>query len=177
MAELAFSEIVNFEKLVANQAQYKTKIDPSFLPRLNEACLKVLKPVEVEFKFYEDLQGLRTIEGSFSASVRFVCQRCQKEFDKEISGSFQSTCDEEKAKSLKLEDKLDLVELNEDGSFNLLSFLEDCMLLEIPYITSHDEGDPDCVGEDESWSFGELSEEASKNPFSSLAELKGKLQK
>ena len=107
MADLAFNEIVNFEKLVSNGAEYKTTIDPSYLPRLAEACSSVLQPVKVEFRFYEDLQGLRTIEGSFSAKVRFVCQRCQKEFDKEITGHFQSTCDEEKARSLKLEEKLD----------------------------------------------------------------------
>ena len=177
MAELAFSEVVNFEKLVANNAEYKTKIDPSYLSRLAEACSCILQPVDVEFKFYEDLQGLRTIEGSFNAKVRFVCQRCQKEFDKEITGSFISTCDEEKARSLKLDEKLDIVELNEDGSFNLLSFLEDCILLEIPYITSHDEDDPECVSADGSWSFGELHEDASKNPFSALADLKDKLKK
>ncbi len=177
MAELAFSEVVNFEKLVTNRAEYKTKVDPSFLPRLVEACSCVLSPVEVEFKFYEDLQGLRTIEGSFKADVKFICQRCQKEFEKVIEGKFLSTCDEEKARSLKLDEKLDIVELNDDGSFNLLSFLEDCILLEIPFITSHDEGDPDCVSSDESWSFGELDEAATKNPFSQLADLKDKLKK
>ncbi|MDY6471500.1 MAG: YceD family protein [Succinivibrio dextrinosolvens] len=177
MADLAFNEIVNFEKLVSNCAEYKTTIDPSYLPRLAEACSSVLQPVKVEFRFYEDLQGLRTIEGSFSAKVRFVCQRCRKEFDKEITGHFQSTCDEEKARSLKLEEKLDIVELNEDGSFNLLSFLEDCILLEIPYITSHDEDDPECVSSEDSWTFGELAEEAQQNPFSALAELKDKFKK
>lgn len=177
MADLAFNEIVNFEKLVSNRAEYKTKIDPSYLPRLAEACCAILQPVDVEFRFYEDLQGLRTIEGAFSAKVRFVCQRCQKEFDKIISGKFLSTCDEAKARSLKLEEKLDIVELNEDGTFNLLNFLEDCILLEIPYITSHDEGDPNCVSAEDDWSFGELAEESSQNPFSALADLKDKLKK
>ena len=49
-----------------------------------------------------------------------------KEFDKDLESSFLSTCDEQKAKSLKIDEKLDIVELNEDGSFNLLNFLEEC---------------------------------------------------
>ena len=177
MAELAFSENVNFAKLAASEASYKTKIDPSYMPRLKEACKRIIGDIDADFKFYIDLQGLRTIEGSLKAKVCFICQRCQKEFTREVTCTFLSTCDEEKARSLRIDDRLDIVELNADGSFDLLSFLEDCLLLEIPFITSHEEDDPECEASGTDWTFGELSEEAEKSPFSELAQLKEKLKK
>ena len=175
MKELAFSENVNFDKLANTDASYDTTIDPSYLPRLQESCVKILEPVQTEFKFYVDMQGLRTIEGRVKAKLSFICQRCQKEFVKEIESNFLSTCDEQKAKSLKIDEKLDIVELNEDGTFNLLAFLEDCLLLEIPYITSHEENDPECK-EGNEWSFGKVEKSEDDNPFAKLASLKDHLK-
>lgn len=177
MAELAFSENVSFDKLAITEASYNTKIDASYLPRLCGACVKVLKPVEADFKFYVDLQGLRTIEGTLKTEVVFLCQRCGREYTKTIESSFLSTCDEEKAKSLRIDEKLDLVELNEDGTFNLLGFLEDCLLLEIPYITVHDDEDPECTEPENGWAFGKIEKNEKDNPFAQLASLKDKLKK
>lgn len=122
MTDLSFTENVNFDKLASQEFSYSTKIDPENLKRLQGACVRVNGPVQADFKFYVDMQGLRTIEGTIKANVTFICQRCQKEFDKDLESSFLSTCDEQKAKSLKIDEKLDIVELNEDGSFNLLNF-------------------------------------------------------
>lgn len=176
MEKLPFDELVNFEKLASLGSSYDVKLDPSFMPRLSEACVKVLNPVEAKFKFYVDMHGLNTIEGTVKAELSFICQRCSKEFNNVIESTFVSTCDEEKAQSLKMEDKLDIVDLEEDGSFNLIGFLEDCLLLEIPFITSHDEDSPDCVESKEDWSFGEVQTEQSENPFAALAQLKGQLK-
>jgi uncharacterized protein len=176
MTDLSFTENVNFDKLASQESSYSTKIDPENLKRLQGACVRVNGPVQADFKFYVDMQGLRTIEGTIKANVTFICQRCQKEFDKDLESSFLSTCDEQKAKSLKIDEKLDIVELNEDGSFNLLNFLEDCLLLEIPYITSHDEGDENCVFQDSDWSFGKIEKSDDDNPFAKLASLKDQLK-
>lgn len=174
MSELAFSPDVNFDKLASQEAAYNTKIESSYFPRLTESCTRVNGPVEAQFKFYIDMQGLRTIEGSVKVEATFICQRCQKEFTRVVESDFLSTCDEQKAKSLKIDEKLDIVELNEDGTFNLLGFLEDCLLLEIPYITSHDVDDPKCSEHTNEWSCGEIEQDESDNPFAVLAKLKEK---
>ena len=88
MTDLSFTENVNFDKLSSQEASYSTKIDPENLKRLQGACVRVNGPVQAEFKFYVDMQGLRTIEGSIKANVTFICQRCQKEFDKDLESSF-----------------------------------------------------------------------------------------
>ena len=172
MAFLPFGEVVSFDKMVSQEASYEVFIDQQYLPRLSASCVRINEPVKAVFKFYSDLQGLRTIEGELEARVTFVCQRCQKEFKKVLHSEFKSTCDEQKAKSLKIDEKLDIVELNEDGTFYLLDFLEDCLLLEIPFITSHENGDPDCVENDGDWSFGKIAKSDDDNPFSKLAALK-----
>ena len=113
MTDLSFTENVNFDKLASQESSYSTKIDPENLKRLQGACVRVNGPVQADFKFYVDMQGLRTIEGTIKANVTFICQRCQKEFDKDLESSFLSTCDEQKAKSLKIDEKLDIVELDD----------------------------------------------------------------
>ena len=175
MLSLPFNSNVNFQKLVSQEASFKTSIDKSFMPRLVETCHEVLSPIEADFKFYEDLQGMNTIEGSLKVRVSFVCQRCSKVFEKQIEASFKSTCDEQKAKSLQIEDKVDIVPLEEDGSFELLSYLEDCLLLEIPYITTHEEGNSECV-ENQDWEFGKIEKSKEDNPFAQLSALKDKLK-
>lgn len=175
MSNLAFSQVVNFDKLAEQNASYATTIDTEYLPRLKESCVKVLEPVKAQFKFYVDLQGMNTIEGNLETEVSFICQRCGKEYTQTLKASFLSTCDEEKAKSLQIEDKVDVVELNEDGTFNLLSFLEDCLLLEIPFITTHEEGSKECQ-EVDNLEFGKIEKSNEDNPFSQLAALKEQLK-
>lgn len=177
MENLPFDELVSFEKLASLQSSYDVNIESSYLPRLEQSCVKVLNPVHANFRFYVDMHGLNTVEGSIKAEVSFICQRCGKEFLKVIESTFESTCDEEKARSLRIEDKLDIVSLEEDGSFNLVSFLEDCLLLEIPYITSHDEDSDECTSNQEEWSFGQVESSETDNPFAALAGLKGQLKK
>ncbi|MGN0903006.1 MAG: YceD family protein [Succinivibrio sp.] len=176
MSQLAFSANVDFDKMVSNRSSYDTLIDPVFLERLNESCNKVDGPVHAKFSFYSDLQGLRTIEGTLDAKVVLTCQRCGREFVKELHSSFISTCDEAKARSLKIDEKLDIVELNDDGSFNLLGFLEDCLLLEMPFVPAHDEDSEECDS-NRDWSFGKVAEDGAENPFAKLAQLKDSFKK
>lgn len=177
MQELPFSKVISFEKAVGTNASYSVNIDKEHFPRLSESCCSVLEPIHADFRFFKDLQGLSTIEGSLKAKVTFICQRCSKEFVKELNCTFSSTCDEQKAKSLKIDQKLDIVELNDDGTFNLLDFLEDCLLLEIPFITSHDEGDIECIENENGWSFGKIVKSSEDNPFAKLQSLKENLKK
>lgn len=175
MSTLVFSSCVNFVQAVEQGLQYETDIPANLLPRLCECCTKVNEPAHVKFRFYRDLQGLNTIEGDISCAVSFTCQRCGKDFLETLSAHFCSTPDKEKACSLRIEDKLDIVELNEGGEFELLSFIEDCLMLEVPYVPKHEDGDPECQ-ENSDWSFGEIATDR-ENPFARLAELKQKMHK
>lgn len=175
MGSLAFAACIDFVQAVEQQLQYETEISPDLLPRLSECCTKIVSPAHVNFHFFKDMQGLNTIEGEISCEVVFTCQRCSKEFRQVLTSNFSSTPDKQKACSLRIEDKLDLVELNEQGQFELLNFLEDCLMLEIPFVPKHEEGDPECQ-ESTDLSFGKIDMNK-ENPFARLAELKEKLSK
>ncbi|MCR5537070.1 MAG: YceD family protein [Succinivibrio sp.] len=174
MDKLSFPPQIDFHKAVGLKSHYSCRVPGEYLQRLKESCLKICEDASCDFEFFTDLQGLATISGSISCKVSLKCERCGEPFDYELCSQFMSTPDEKKAKSLKLEDKIDLIELNEDGFFELLSYLEDCLLLEIPYAPRHEEGDPACSRQGESWSYGKIEEEA--HPFEALKALKGQLK-
>ncbi len=176
MTQLSFPEVIDFDKAVALNQNYKCEIAPEFLPRLSASCVKIAAPCRADFTFSLDLQGLRTVSGSLSCDVVLRCERCGGELPFKIECAFSSTPDESKAKSLQIENKLDLVELNEAGRFELLNFLEDCLLLEIPYAPTHKEDDPQCSRPGSDWSFGEDKAPRAENPFAALEALKGQLK-
>ncbi|MGN0908843.1 MAG: YceD family protein [Succinivibrio sp.] len=175
MADLAFAPVVSFDKAVSLEQRYDTLIDPSFLERLSEACVSVDEPARAKFGFFRDLQGLRTIEGEISCSVTMRCQRCGGNIKVALHSKFRSTCDEAKAKSLRIDDHLDIVPVTAAGDFELLSYLEDCLLLEVPYSPRHEEGDEEC--QSEGMSFGEIPDEEEANPFAALGGLREELRR
>ncbi len=174
--EMPFNDEVDFDKLCQTEAHYAVSLDPSHFTRLCEDTLKITTPIETDFKFYYDLQGLRTIEGTIGCGVRLMCERCNTPFDTRIESHFKSTCDEKKASTLRLLDKVDLVPLNEHGLFDLKDYLEDCLLLEIPLAPVHDDPAACGLGEEYVHVFGELPEAESTNPFAVLKDLKGKIK-
>lgn len=175
MSLLSIPVFIDFAKAVSLESSYESDIDEEYLPRLHEACGRVVRTVHASFHFYRDLQGLNTIKGTIDFLGEFTCERCGRKFQKEICASFESTIDEEKAKSLRLEDRLDIVENEPNGQFALLNYLEDCLLLEIPYAPVHESDDENCISATE-WSYGELPDDGKSNPFAALASLKEKLK-
>ena len=174
MSTLAFASVVDFAQCVDQKLSYETTIPKEVMPRLIESVDRIDGDIKAKFHFYRDLQGLNTIEGSIEACVILICQRCGREFKQNICANFSSTPDKAKAVSLRIENKLDLVELNEFGQFELLNFLEDSLMLEIPYAPKHEDDDPNCIESGE-LSFGKIDEK--ENPFASLAALKDKFAK
>ncbi|MDY6321948.1 MAG: YceD family protein [Succinivibrio sp.] len=174
MSDLAFAKVVSFDRAVSQGLSYDTSVGAEHLPRLGASCEGILEPARAVFRFFRDLQGLRTIEGEITCKVRLRCQRCGGQIETELRSKFRSTCDEAKAKSLRIDDRLDLVAVTAAGDFALLDYLEDCLLLELPFAPRHEDGDPACRAGGE-WSFGQI-EDKRPNPFAALSALKGELK-
>lgn len=170
-----FNDIINFDKAVALSQSYDCFIDQQKFERFANACLKLNSPVHAVFRFYKDPQGLRSIAGFVECEKAVLrCERCGGEFETSIKAEFCSSCDAKKAESLKLSDKYDLVECEPSGDFRILDYLEDCLLLELPYAPKHAEGDPACKAGN-NWTYGDPIPER-PNPFAALGELKGQLK-
>ncbi|MBQ9275458.1 MAG: DUF177 domain-containing protein [Succinivibrio sp.] len=168
MTTSILERFVNFTRASDLQSHYVVNLERAQLPRLSEAVDDV-REIRADFRFFHDLQGLRTIKGEASCQVSLSCQRCGEPLSLTLKSTFCSTPDAQKARSLRLGDKLDLVETDEEGQFDVLQYLEDCLLLELPYAPVHEEGQ--CARAGEFWSYGELDEKAAQSPFAVLGEL------
>ncbi len=174
-SEFALKRKVNFYKLCATDMRYELKIKKGLLERLQKACHGVGDAGSLSISFYHDLQGLATVSGEISIEVELICQRCLKPYRIALHSKFCSTPDEAKAKSLRLEDKLDFIELDEDGQFDALSYLEDCLLLELPLVCEH-ENEEECSLKGRDWVFEDSEEMAKASPFAALQGLKNTLR-
>lgn len=163
---LPLSEKVDFHVLAKNEADYSLILPKAMFTRLADSCNALVSDAVLKVHFFFDLQGLACIEGNIKMTVNLTCERCLQPFDEELEAEFLSTCDEEKARSLRLEEKYDLVELEADGLFNLYAYLEDCLMLELPFAPRHPEDSEECGLQGDDWSFGEEIKE--ENPFAAL---------
>ena len=172
----AFNYIVNFDKAVSLEQSFDVEIDPELFSRFSSSVKGIKVPIHAVYSFFKDPQGLKTVAGYIeSPQTVFCCERCGKEFIRSVRAEFSSTCDEQKVRQLRLEDKYDLVEISAGGDFALLDYLEDCLMLELPYAPKHEEDDPACLMTT-SWSYGELPEEEPGAFAKALGELKEKMR-
>ena len=170
----ALPERIDLGRLAEQDAVYETKLNHEIMMRLADACEEIEEPALVKLHFYKDLQGLSTLEGEISCKLKLICERCGKPFSTVINAPFCVTCDKEKALELKIEDRLDIIDLDEDGLFNLYAFIEDSLLLELPTVARH-ENEEECDVKGSSWTYKDESDEEVLNPFAVLKDLKGKL--
>lgn len=171
---LPLAEQVDFYALAKAEADYTLTLPQAMFERLAQSCDGLIGDASLHVRFFYDLQGLACIAGTIKMVVLLTCERCLQQFEQELSATFNSTCDISRAQSLRLEEKLDLVELNEDGSFNLYDYLEDCLLLELPFAPRHLK-EEDCGIKGENWTFGETA--AEENPFAGLKDMLAASQK
>ena len=172
----AFTDIINFDKAVSLEQSFDTEIPLEMLQRLQDAVIAVHSPVHAKYSFFRDPQGLRTIEGFVECEKLVLrCERCGNEMEIAVRADFSSTCDGKKVRMLRLDDKYDTVEVTEAGDFNLLDYIEDCLLLEIPYAPKHEENDPECESGSD-WSYGEVPDEGPSPLALALGDLKSRLK-
>ena len=175
MKDPKFFSNLNVEKQFSLESEYEFELQSQCMQRLCSSCVRVLGPVKAKVRFHYDMQLLQILTGSASVDVAFVCQRCQKEFVKNISCELKATFDEKKVTTLQLENEYDVAQMDESGNFDLVNYIEDSLILEIPFITNHEEGDPECTEFKEIITFGEDVTDT-ENPFSKLSALKNSLK-
>ena len=161
---------VDVIKLCSQDKVYTGTIDKSYFQRLAQSTNALISDVEYQLHFYQDMQGVHIIEGESKVVVELICQRCSMPYQSTLCANILASYDEDKLKSLKLEQKYDIFELDEYSHFDVYEYLEDCLLLEIPIIPRH-ELEKDCLLQGSSWSFGQTVVEDSDNPFAALKDL------
>ncbi|QYZ67534.1 MAG: hypothetical protein OI74_09450 [Gammaproteobacteria bacterium (ex Lamellibrachia satsuma)] len=143
------------------------------LPRLRACLMDAEGEVAFDLVFQRDERRRACVQGDLRASLKLECQRCLGPMvlpvDAEISLAFVEGQDEAEA----LPEQLD-PHLVEDGRVKLRDLVEDDLLLALPQVARHSEGDCTMQSADEP-SLDPESESGKaerENPFAMLAELK-----
>jgi len=160
---------VDPRKFAEREAKVEGIASVSAMPRLASLLADGTGDVLVSLQFAVDEQRLRTVSGSARGTVTQTCQRCLEPVSIEVEANVNLALalTEEQAKNLpRYYDPL-IVEAEE---IELLSLVEDELILSLPLVAYHD----DCSIQT---SFGDADEaartqETKPNPFSVLAALK-----
>ncbi|GGX81361.1 hypothetical protein GCM10007160_05850 [Litchfieldella qijiaojingensis] len=129
---------------------------------------------QVRLDFGIDAQGRRIIEGWLEAEVRLPCRRCLEAMPVQIESHFLLGVVTDDALAAELPSSHEPV-LVENEQLNLLTVLEDELILSLPQVVYHDEAQ--CgVSRDQltSGADSEASEKPAASPFEVLRTLKGK---
>lgn len=155
-------------RAAAKNLDYEGVIAAEDLTRLASMVIEVLEPADVKVTFEKEMNGLHVIKGRASVRVRLQCQRCGEPIDNFVEGDFRYTTDEKLLQQLDLEDLYDAVELNSFGELSLHDIIEDELILSLPVVAHHPEGECHIAGD-----FGvqDAEPEEKKNPFAVLGTL------
>ena len=165
---------VDPRKFAEREAKVEGVASVAAMPRLTSLLAEDTGEIQVSLQFAVDEQRLRTVAGSAHGRVIQTCQRCLEpvSVDVEAHVNLAMVLNEEQAKNLpRYYDPL----IVETEDVELLSLIEDELILSLPLVAYHD----DCSVQT---SFGDADEaartqETKPNPFSVLAQLKTKADK
>jgi uncharacterized protein len=130
--------------------------------------------IRVTLGFGIDAQGRRVIHGRLEADLQLPCRRCLSPLAQHVESEFllgMVTSDDLAAELPSTHEPV----LVEDEQLNLLTVVEDELILSLPQVVYHDEAD--CEVSRDQLTSGEdalASREPAASPFDVLRHLKGK---
>ncbi len=130
--------------------------------------------LRVTLDFAIDAQGRRVIRGRLEAELQLPCRRCLSPMAQQIESDFLLGMVTSDALAAELPSTHEPV-LVEDEQLNLLTVVEDELILSLPQVVYHDEAD--CEVSRDQLTSGEdaaASGEPAASPFDVLRHLKGK---
>lgn len=177
MADTQIPDHVDARKIFVQQALIEGGIPLSRLPRFREALTDGQGDVRVALDFIIDDEYRRVIEGTLTAQVHVLCQRCLEPMDVLIEEAFSLAVLESEVQMANLPKRLDPW-ICEDTKLVLADLVDEQLILAMPIVSYH-EGP--CTGP---MSFGEETTSGDKaapdsgsrkaNPFDILRTLKDK---
>ena len=162
-------------KLAARHERIEGLVALDKLPRLAEEAGDQAGDCYVVLEFGVDAQGRREIRGHLQATLALACRRCLVPLPQEVNSDFLlgMVTDEALAAELPASHEPVLVEKEQ---LDLLTVVEDELILSLPQVVYHDEAECHVSAEQlVSKTEGAASETTpATNPFAVLNVLKGK---
>ena len=172
-------------KLCNRNGSINSTLPVAKLLRLSEFLHDNHGQAEVSLSFGKDDAGHCLITGSLKADVRMVCQRCLDATAVKLASDFAIKVAETDKEALDIGrssantlEQLEVVR-SEEGELDLLSLVEDELIMSLPIVASHD--DKDCSDtlrslQQQARQAGESQTSGSIKGLEALAELKQALK-
>ncbi|MCV6604878.1 MAG: YceD family protein [Porticoccaceae bacterium] len=128
------------------------------------------EPVEATLDFATDEQGQRVVSGHIGVNAVVSCQRCMQEMSLPLQAEVNLGLVWNEEGAAHLNKELEPWIVGEEAA-SLSDLVEDELLLVLPYVNYHPEGE--CSGASH-FSTGEVGVEEKPNPFQVLEQLKRK---
>lgn len=164
-------------KLVEQGRQFEGRMPLSDFPRLQDLLYagetaENDKLVIVNLEFTRNETGLAVIKGQIKAEMQMICNRCLDATALNVETQTEVVLVGSDAQAERLQESFDIW-LVEDQKLVLIDFIEDELLLSMPFVIAHEECEParkliEALPEEE---FNEEQEEKD-NPFAALKDLK-----
>ncbi|CAA6815583.1 MAG: Unknown protein [uncultured Thiotrichaceae bacterium] len=146
------------------------------MTRLADLLVSTQGNATIELEFTRNDTGLPIVKGSINATLDVICQRCLKSVQHEVDSSIYVVLvknDEQEAERVQEGFESWLVD-EESEKMRLLDFIEDEILLALPFSVMHEQCEParpliEALPEDE---LLVTEAEPKENPFSVLQSLK-----
>lgn len=172
---------VNYRKFAGNSTKLEGTVPVSAFGRLKESIANDKGEVQAKLEFRRGKKQKTLIIGHISANLELVCQNCLEPFATGLESSFRwvLVVDEDALIALNSDDEG--VICGED-SVNIVDLLEDELLVSLPMVAKHNEGECSFVAQHTdddaiaAASSGE-SDIDTYQPFASLAELKNQFDR
>jgi uncharacterized protein len=165
----------DLRKLATREASFHATLDASLLPRFSGAAFEGAGLIKADLHLGVDEQRVRYIKGTIDCETQLVCQRCMQPMPVHIHSDVNLGIMWDETEAKQLSKSMDPLIVGEDELVDLNEVIEDELLLNMPFVSYHD--DENCS--QQSYSFSDeateklISTENEKdNPFSVLAGLK-----
>ena len=126
---------------------------------------------------FSEFDANTKVSGQWQAELSLVCQRCLKPIAFKVDVPFQLICVESEVEANELSDELEPVILDDERKIHIVDLFEDDIILQLPDVARHEEGDSDCtVGKMEFGKLPDTIKSEKRNPFEALEALKKDLK-
>lgn len=186
MSQAANPRNIDVRRYFSQQREYRASFRLSLFPRLqallaeneNEKDSEDSRVIRVDLQFEKDPQGDCFITGDIEAKLTLICQRCLGELPHQVHAKLAVQVVEvlQTAGDRELDaDELEVV-LSDHGRLDLLSLIEDEVILSLPIVSYHEA--PDCSEDLQTYRETARKKPLAKenSPFASLEGLKRQLQ-
>lgn len=173
MSTGGLKRLINPRKLALQGAEYSGKIGPTELERFSAAVVGDYEPLEYNIVFDLSSDGHALMQGKATGNVFLECQRCMGPVEHKLETEFLLRPVLTDAQAEAHQKNVDVVLLDEEGSLNMATCLEDELLLNLPIVCYHPAGECNVVMEygEQDVELESPAVEAENNPFAILAQL------